>query len=92
MLPPVSAPHRITRAWHDAWHLAENESSTGRFSPCLQTVITSLSLLEVVAGILWITNDPQAGRTEKLPLRDGRRGHVALSQPVLQEELHTCTQ
>lgn len=92
MLHPVSAPHWIPRAWHSAWHLAVNESSTGRFSPRLQTVIPSLSHLEVVAGILWITNDVKAGRTEKLPLLDGRRGHVALSQPVLQEERHTCTQ
>lgn len=92
MLHPVSAPHRIPRAWHSAWRLAVNERSTGRLSHRLQTVIPSLSHLEVVAGILWIINDVKAGRTEKLPLLDGRRGHVALSQSVLQAELHTCTQ
>lgn len=67
MRGPVFAHHRIPRAWHSVWHLAVNKSSTGKFSSCLQTVITSLSHPEVVAGILPIIHDAKAGRTEELP-------------------------
>lgn len=87
MLDPVSA-HPIPRAWHSAWYLAVNASIMSRvFFPLLQRVITPLSHLEIVMGILSIINEVRAGSqgnsliyvlaAERLTLLDDQRGCVA---------------